>query len=205
MAEALGGALPGINWDAVPSGVARWQPEFDASSNRYGVSSALLAAIATAESGGDQYALSPAGAQGIMQIMPFNAGGQNLYDPQTNIDLGAQIIAGDIRAASGDLNQALQSYNGGSYRGPDTARYAATVLGYYQAYQAGAPTMVPLPPAPPAPDNSEAHWASVVPQTYQAFDALRTNVGNVLPDLYGQIVSFRNGLTFISGGGGRYQ
>lgn len=78
---------------------------------------------------------------------------------------------------------------------------------YVEGAMAGtAPMPGPSLPSAPPPDNTEAHWAGVLPESYAAFDSLRINVGAILPGIYAQIIAVRGGNTdAVSGGGGRLQ
>jgi len=81
---------------------------------------ALVLAIINTESNFDPWAVSSAGAQGLMQIMPFwlkKAGkpGDNLFNPRTNLRLGCTILAYYLKRAHGDIALALQNYYGTSY------------------------------------------------------------------------------------------
>src|SRR6478735_9680884 len=74
--------------------VLRWLPEMTDASDVSGVPVALLAAVMRVESVGDPNIISPAGARGLMQIMPDELAGQGLreeswHDPATNITAGA--------------------------------------------------------------------------------------------------------------------
>jgi soluble lytic murein transglycosylase-like protein len=65
----------------------------------------------------DPAAESPAGAIGLMQVMPFHAGrwgcpGSDLTNPEDNICHGARILAEALRKSGGDLDGALLRYNG---------------------------------------------------------------------------------------------
>lgn len=77
----------------------------------------LILALMWHESGFDPQATIPAGARGLMQVMPFNAPGQDLYDPHANIQAGTAYLAEQLRAF-GRLDRALLAYN----RGPATVR-----------------------------------------------------------------------------------
>jgi soluble lytic murein transglycosylase-like protein len=80
-------------------------------------------------------ALSPAGAVGLMQVMPFHAGAwgcgsEDLTDPETNVCHGTRILAHALRRLDGDLERALLRYNG-CVRGtntPDCRSYPGRVL-----------------------------------------------------------------------------
>lgn len=105
---------------------------------KYGVDPRLLKAIMKQESAGDPYAISRAGARGLMQIMPSNfksTGVTDWTDPRQNIFAGAQIMAENMRNAGGNIPLALRYYNGGYDRsrwGRENAAYPNSVLGYYQ-------------------------------------------------------------------------
>lgn len=83
--------------------------------NKYGVSPKLLAAVAKVESGYDPRAVSPAGAQGLMQLMPSTAKGlgvKDSFDPAQAIDGGAKLLARNLREFK-SLPLALAAYNAG--------------------------------------------------------------------------------------------
>jgi cell wall-associated NlpC family hydrolase len=82
---------------------------------KYGVSPKLLAAVAKVESGYNPKAVSPAGAQGLMQLMPSTAKGlgvHNSFDPQQAINGGAKLLAHNLKEFK-SLPLALAAYNAG--------------------------------------------------------------------------------------------
>jgi soluble lytic murein transglycosylase-like protein len=86
----------------------------------------LILALIEVESAFDPFAISSAGAQGLMQIMPFwrreiGRPQDNLTDMSTNIRYGTVILAHYINTANGDLVDALARYNGsrGALKYPD--------------------------------------------------------------------------------------
>jgi soluble lytic murein transglycosylase-like protein len=87
---------------------------FASAASRYGLPPALLAAVAKVESGYNPQAVSPAGAQGLMQIMPGTARGLgvNPFDPSQAIDGAARLLSGNLREF-GSLPLALAAYNAG--------------------------------------------------------------------------------------------
>ena len=92
----------------------------------------LALAVIQVESGFNRYAISSAGAQGFMQIMPFwlkeiGAKGDSLFKPQTNLRMGCTILRFYLDKEKGKLVPALQRYNG-SYGKPD---YPYRVLDAY--------------------------------------------------------------------------
>ena len=119
---------------------------FTAAQMKYGVPATLLAAIAHQESGYDPHAVSPAGARGLMQLMPGTARGLgvNPDDPAQAVD-GAARMMRDLISEFGRVDYALAAYNAGPgavhrYHGippyAETQRYVPAVLGYQQTLEA---------------------------------------------------------------------
>ena len=82
---------------------------------KYDVSPKLLAAVAKVESGYNPKAVSNAGAQGLMQLMPATARGlgvDNAFDPQQAINGAAKLLAGHLKEFR-SLPLALAAYNAG--------------------------------------------------------------------------------------------
>lgn len=109
---------------------------------RHGVEPELALAIAMQESGGDQRAVSGAGAVGVMQLMPGTAKelGVNPRDLAQNIEGGVRYFSGLLKDFGGDVRAALTAYNMGpaGYRRwragergikRESAEYADRVLG----------------------------------------------------------------------------
>jgi peptidoglycan DL-endopeptidase CwlO len=118
---------------------------FTQAGNRYGVDPALLAAVASQESGFDPSAVSAAGAQGLMQFMPSTAQslGVNPLDPASAVDGAARYLAGLI-GQFGSTSLALAAYNAGpgavsSYGGippyAETQNYVRAVTSKAEAYR----------------------------------------------------------------------
>lgn len=82
---------------------------------KVGLAPALLSAVARAESGGNQAAVSPKGAVGVMQLMPGTARGLgvNPYNPQENVLGGAIYLKRQLDKYQGDIPKALAAYNAG--------------------------------------------------------------------------------------------
>jgi soluble lytic murein transglycosylase-like protein len=85
---------------------------------KYELSPLLLDTVAREESGYVSTALSPAGAIGIMQLMPATARelGVDPWDPVQNIFGGAAYLRQQIDRFEGNLDLALAAYNAGSER-----------------------------------------------------------------------------------------
>ncbi|MFI5953583.1 transglycosylase SLT domain-containing protein [Cryptosporangium sp. NPDC051539] len=109
--HAAGGA--GSSISAVPAGVP-FANVFTNAGSKHGVSPALLAAVAKIESGYDPGAVSPAGARGLMQIMPGTARelGVDPLDPYQAVDGAARLLRRHLNEF-GSLPLALAAYNAG--------------------------------------------------------------------------------------------
>jgi soluble lytic murein transglycosylase-like protein len=82
-----------------------------------GLDPGLVLALIQVESNFDQYAISSAGARGMMQIMPFwtreiGREDDNLFDLDTNLRYGCTILAHYLEVEDGSLIRALARYNG---------------------------------------------------------------------------------------------
>ncbi|ELZ5573744.1 transglycosylase SLT domain-containing protein [Escherichia coli] len=122
------------------SGVApvQYDEYFEEAAKKYNVDPKLLKAMAAAESSWDQNAVSKAGAQGLMQVMPDNfKPGEKPFDPHDNIMAGARVLRDGMnwanKNAGGDLEEALRYYNGGVRRGSaENIAYPGRVNEKYQ-------------------------------------------------------------------------
>ncbi|HEX4727623.1 MAG TPA: lytic transglycosylase domain-containing protein, partial [Jatrophihabitans sp.] len=81
---------------------------------RYQLPTGLLAAVAETESGGNTSAVSPAGAQGLMQLMPSTAQGLGVdpWNPGQAVQGAAQLLSGYLHRF-GSVPLALAAYNAG--------------------------------------------------------------------------------------------
>ncbi len=123
-----------------------YAPLFEAAQRKYGVPATLLAAVAHQESGFNFEAVSPAGARGLMQLMPGTAKGLgvNPDDPAQAVDGAARMLR-NLISEFGRVDYAVAAYNAGPgavhrYHGippyPETRRYVPAVLGYQQHLEA---------------------------------------------------------------------
>ena len=86
---------------------------------QHGVKPWLVKAVMMAESGMNPTAVSRAGAQGLMQLMPPTAkelGVTNAFDPAECIDAGTRYLAKMLDLFGGDTRLALAGYNAGPNR-----------------------------------------------------------------------------------------
>ncbi|ENZ5726525.1 transglycosylase SLT domain-containing protein [Escherichia coli] len=84
----------------------------------YNLPSGLLRSVAITESGGDQFAVSGAGAQGMFQFMPGTARdmglhGNDVFDPIKSAEAAARYLSMLLQKNGGDLGKALASCNWG--------------------------------------------------------------------------------------------
>ncbi len=117
---------------------------FSAAAAKYDVPATLLSAVAKQESGYNAQAVSPAGAEGLMQLMPGTARGlgvTNPFDPAQAVDGAARMLR-NLTNRFGSTSLALAAYNAGpgavmKYGGippyPETQRYVSNVLSMMQA------------------------------------------------------------------------
>lgn len=115
---------------------------------RRGLDPALVLAVVSVESGFRPEAVSPKGAQGLMQLMPRTAaslGVEDAFDPEQNLDAGVRHLESLLKLYDGNLTRALAAYNAGQgavarhggvppYR--ETREYVRRVLERYRAKQA---------------------------------------------------------------------
>ena len=130
---------PGVSFATVRLNTAAYQAEIAAAAREFGVEEAVVRAVIHAESAFNPSALSHAGAQGLMQLMPATArrfGVADSYDASQNIRGGVQYLAWLLKRFNGDLTLAAAGYNAGEgavdrYRGvppySETQRYVQRV------------------------------------------------------------------------------
>ena len=93
-------------------------PMFNKLESLYQLPAGLLKSVAITESGGNQFAMSGAGAKGLFQFMDGTARdmglrGNDVFDPQKSAQAAAKYLSQLLRQNGGDLSKALASYNWG--------------------------------------------------------------------------------------------
>lgn len=105
-----------VNWRTTPLFTGRYDTEIKTTAQEYGVDPALVRAVIHAESAFNEKALSPVGAQGLMQLMPGTAlevGVQNAMVAADNIRGGVTYLAKMLERFKGDTRLATAAYNAG--------------------------------------------------------------------------------------------
>jgi hypothetical protein len=97
------------------SGSVPYADQFKAAAAKYGIDPNLLAGVAKVESNYNPGAVSPAGARGLMQIMPGTARGLGVdpMNPSQAIDGAAKLLSRNLKEFNGDLSLAIAAYNAG--------------------------------------------------------------------------------------------
>jgi soluble lytic murein transglycosylase-like protein len=138
--------------DAIP------EPELakmiDDASLKHGVDAMVVREVARQESAFRPCAVSPKGAEGLMQLMPSTQADlqvRNPFDPRESLDAGAKLLKELMERYHGDLKLALGAYNAGparvnEFRGipeiPETQNYVSDILLRLPQSQ---PPLVPFP------------------------------------------------------------
>ena len=135
--------------EAIPKGIHpsnHFDRHIQEAAQQFDVPVSLVKAIIKAESDFDPNAVSHAGAQGLMQLMPETArdlGVSNSFDPRENILAGVRYFKGLLEQFHGSIPLALAAYNAGPNRiGPlrevprieETERFVRRVMEYFYNY-----------------------------------------------------------------------
>ena len=134
---------------AVKGNVTAFARHIEQAAGEAGIDAALVHAVITAESGYNPTAVSRAGAQGLMQLMPGTAkrySVKNAFDPQQNIRGGTLYLRDLLKMFDNDIELAVAAYNAGEnavirhgrkippYR--ETQAYVPKVMSLYNRYAA---------------------------------------------------------------------
>ena len=145
-AAAESSPAPAVASGSLPEKSANWLDDVvNRASRRYGVEVGLIKAVIKAESNFNPKAVSPVGAQGLMQLMPATArdlGVTNSFDPEQNVMAGTKFLKDLLSRYGGNVDKALAAYNwgpGNVDRKPhllprETREYLVKVKGYYSQF-----------------------------------------------------------------------
>jgi soluble lytic murein transglycosylase-like protein len=121
-----------------------YKPIIKKAAERHRIDRELVHLIIRAESNYDAFAISSAGAMGLMQLMPATArqyGVNNVFDPAQNIEGGVRYLRDLVRLYNGQTQRVLAAYNAGQeavrkYNGippyPETKNYIAGIMKTYK-------------------------------------------------------------------------
>ncbi|HPW18759.1 MAG TPA: lytic transglycosylase domain-containing protein [Candidatus Aminicenantes bacterium] len=119
-------------------------PIIEKAAERHRVDRELIHVVIRAESNYDPFAISSAGAMGLMQLMPATArryGVGNVFDPSQNIEGGVRYLRDLVRLFKGETRLVLAAYNAGQeavrkYNGippyPETRNYISSIMRTYK-------------------------------------------------------------------------
>jgi len=106
-----------VSWEKVALNTQSFNTEIQQAATVNGVDAALIRAIIHAESAYQSDAVSPKGAQGLMQLMPQTAKMLQVKDPfnpASNIEGGARHLADLLEEFNGDVTLVAAAYNAGA-------------------------------------------------------------------------------------------
>lgn len=164
---------------------------FEAAGRKYDLDPNLIRAVALHESSGNPGARSPAGALGLMQIMPDTARGLriNPLDPVQAIDGGARYLREGLDK-TGNPEDALRYYHGGPDRsiwGPKTNAYVGLVGRQYQRLAQLGGTMSDAGPAVPLRPDGDTVVAQALDRAREGVAARQQQATRSdAPDAFGQ-------------------
>lgn len=143
---ALENSLSGyVSGSSTGSSASTFSDLIQEASEKYGVKSELIEAVIKAESNFNPQAVSSAGAQGLMQLMPSTARGLGVtdsLDPEQNINGGTSLLRSLLDRYDGNMQLALAAYNAGpgaveAYQGippyQETQTYVQRVMDIYKS------------------------------------------------------------------------
>ena len=110
------GVLPGVNFGSLRLNTLAYSSEIHTAALQFGVEEAVVRAIIHAESAYRPNAISHAGAQGLMQLIPATAsrfGVSDPFDPGQNIRGGVEYLAWLMKRYSSNLTLVAAAYNAG--------------------------------------------------------------------------------------------
>jgi hypothetical protein len=191
----VGAVAVGSGATGADPGTDKWRALIDQAAAQYGIDGDAIQAVMMIESGGNERAQSPAGAIGLMQVMPFHWGaGEDPWNPQQNIAKGAGILADNFRRY-GSWDKAVAAYlgavdaqgnitGGADVLGTDGFEYAARFNANLARIKAARQQQGPQPgPRPQAAGGGMASiWGGTNASITQDYGAVTPGIDQ---DIYG--------------------
>ncbi len=127
--------------------LSQYDTQIRSASSRYGLDHNLVKAVILVESRSNPLAVSPKGAEGLMQLMPITSrhmGVSDPFDPHQNIDGGVRYLKYLLGRFNNDIVLALAAYNagpenvvkhGGIPPFSETVNYVQKVLDIYRSHR----------------------------------------------------------------------
>lgn len=188
LVRAISGGEPPAAGTVTPSPIAppppRIQKMVEQSARAHDVDPLLVESVIQVESNFNHYAVSPKGAEGLMQLMPGTArslGVGNSFDPAQNIEAGVKYLK-YLQGLYGDDRLALAAYNAGpkavdKYKSippySETQDYVEQVGKRYRAVkrnEAAKAAAIPAIAAPLTPEAAEVVSPEKHPRLEQSLD-----------------------------------
>jgi len=141
-----------LDWERIPLNRLAFSEAIEATAEVFSIEESLIRAIIHAESAYQPEALSPQGAQGLMQLMPATQKElqiKNIFDPVSNIEGGTRYLASLLKEFNQNIDLATAAYNAGpgavhKYGGippfKETREYVRRVKILYRRYDRSNPT-----------------------------------------------------------------
>ncbi len=136
-----------LDWEQIPLNRQAFSQEIQAAAQVFSVDESLIRAIIHAESAYQPEALSPRGAQGLMQLTPATQQAlhiEDVFDPVSNIEGGTRYLARLMKEFNQDIALTVAAYNAGpgavrKYGGvppyKETREYVRRVRILYRRYR----------------------------------------------------------------------
>ena len=105
-----------LDWERIPLNRLAFNEEITSAAEVFSVDASLIRAIIHAESAYQPEALSPKGAQGLMQLMPATEKElqvSNVFDPLSNIEGGTRYLSRLLQEFDDNVDLAAAAYNAG--------------------------------------------------------------------------------------------
>lgn len=143
----IGCEMARSDWSRIKLNIKSFNDLIDQSARNHAVDAALIRAVIHAESNFNKEAISRAGAEGLMQLMPATQKllqVKNPFDPRENIDGGTRLLKQLMKKYGNNITHAAAAYNAGEgavtkYRGvppyEETQNYVKRVAQLYSRYR----------------------------------------------------------------------